>query len=123
MNNKESAQQFLRMAGSGKVREAYAKFIAEDFKHHNQYFAGDRQSLLQAMEDAHCHSPNKSVETIYAYEDGDVVITHSFVTRKNSDEKDIAVVHIFKFRNGKVVELWDVGQFLEKDSPNKNGPF
>jgi hypothetical protein len=32
------------------------------FIHHNQFFKGDRQSLLTAMQDASKTSPNKSVE-------------------------------------------------------------
>jgi len=35
----------------------------------------------------------------------------------------VAVVHIFRFENGKVVELWDLGQQMIKDSPNENGLF
>ncbi|XDD49268.1 hypothetical protein AB3N59_12705 [Leptospira sp. WS92.C1] len=43
--------------------------------------------------------------------------------RENPEEPDIAVVHIFRFEEEKIVELWDLGQFIVKDSPNKNGSF
>lgn len=36
---------------------------------------------------------------------------------------EIAVVHLFKFKDGKVVELWDLGQVIAPDSPNENGAF
>ena len=36
--NKESAVSFLKMASTGKVREAYSKFVGASFKHHNPYF-------------------------------------------------------------------------------------
>ena len=123
MDKKEMATTFLKLAGTGKVREAYEKFIAQDFIHHNQYFKGDRQSLLTAMEEAHKASPNKSIDIKYIYEDGETVITHSLVTRQEANAQNIAVVHIFRFENNKVVELWDLGQMLMKDSPNENGPF
>lgn len=55
-----------------------------------------------------------------AVEDGNTVITHSLVTKQN---QNIAVVHIFRFAGDKVVELWDLGQLIEKDSPNENGLF
>ncbi len=123
MQKKEMAISFLKMAGTGNVRAAYDQFISADFIHHNQYFKGDRQSLLLAMEDAAKKSPNKTIDIKHVYEDGDRVITHSLVQRDNPALPGIAVVHIFRFQNGKVVELWDLGQELLKDSPNENGPF
>jgi len=120
---KEIAVLFLKMAGGGNVREAYEKFVAPDFIHHNQYFKGDRASLMAAMEEAHKKSPNKSIDVKHVYESGDSVITHSRGTRKNAAEPDIAVVHIFRLKNGKVAELWDLGQPMMKDSPNENGMF
>src|SRR5207249_2966132 len=107
---KDAAVSFLKMAGGGNVREAYERFIAPDFIHHNQYFKGDRESLMIAMEEAAQKSPNKSVDIKHVYKAGETVITHSRVTRQNPAEPDIAVVHIFRFQNGRVVELWDVGQ-------------
>lgn len=123
MTKKESAISFLKMVGLGNVRAAYDKFVAPNFIHHNQYYKGDRHSLLLAMEEASKKNPNKSIEVKYAYEDADTVITHSLVTRQNLEEKNIAVVHIFRFENNLVSELWDIGQMIEKDSPNENGLF
>jgi predicted SnoaL-like aldol condensation-catalyzing enzyme len=122
-DRKELAAQFLKMAGTGAVRAAYQRFVSPSFIHHNAHFPGDRQSLLEAMEEAHGRSPNRSVEVKHAYQDGDVVITHSLVTRENPAEPAIAVVHIFRFEGEQVAELWDVGMLLPKDSPNENGPF
>ena len=121
MTNKERAVSFLKMAGSGDVQSAYDKFVAPAFVHHNQYFKGDRQSLLNAMKEASAKSPNKAVDVKYVYEDGKTVITHSLVTRQNPEEASIVVVHIFRFENGQIVELWDLGQPISKNSPNENG--
>ncbi len=123
MSNKELAISFLQMAATGNVKDAYEKFISPDFIHHNLYFKGDRQSLMAGMEEASQKMPNKSIEIKRVYEDGDTVITHSLVTRKKIDEQSIAVVHIFRFVNDRVVELWDLGQQIPKDSPNENGAF
>lgn len=123
MSQKESAASFLKMASAGKVREAYEKFIAPEFIHHNQYFKGDRESLMLAMEAAAQKSPNKSIEIKHAYDCGDTVVTHSHITRQNPAEPAIAVVHIFRFKNGRVTELWDLGQPMIEDSPNENGMF
>jgi len=123
MTRKESAVKFLTMASAGQVEDAYATFIAPEFLHHNPYFKGDRESLKSAMAEAHKTSPNKHFEVKRIFEDGDFVITHSLVVREKASDADVAVVHIFKFKGDRVVELWDLGQLLSKDSPNENGMF
>jgi predicted SnoaL-like aldol condensation-catalyzing enzyme len=120
MNRKQSAIDFLKLAGTGKVQEAYDKYIAPNFIHHNQYFKGDRQSLMTAMMEAHKSGPNKLIDTKFAIEEGDRVMTYSHVAKENLD---IAVTHIFLFQGDKVVELWDVGQVIDKKSPNEFGAF
>lgn len=122
MNQKEAATSFLKSVAAGKIREAYERFIAPDFIHHNQYFKGDRQSLMLAMEEASKMNPNKVFEIKKIYEDGSTVVTHSHI-RQKPEELGAAVVHIFRFSGDKVVELWDLGQALQKDSPNQYGPF
>lgn len=120
MDKKTIAQSFLQLAGLGEVKKAFEKHVAPDFTHHNQYFKGNRSALLDAMEEAHKTSPNKAIEIKQCFLDGDNVVTHSLVTKM---DMDIAVVHIFKFENNKIVELWDLGQIIDKNSPNENGLF
>ena len=123
MTHKEAAKSFLTMAGLGRVQEAYDRYVAPSFIHHNQYFKGDRQSLLTAMEEASKTQPNRSIQINRVYEDGDTVITHSLVTRQDPTAPKIAVVHIFRFEHDRIAELWDLGQPISKDSPNENGMF
>ncbi len=75
------------------------------------------------MAEAHEKSPNKLIDVKQVFEDGDFVITHSLVVRSSPSDPDIAVVHIFKFEGDRVIEAWDLGQLLSKDSPNENGAF
>ena len=82
-HRKETATSFLKMAGMGKVQEAYDRYVAPSFVHHNQFFKGDRQSLLMAMQEASNTSPNKTIEIKHVYEDDNTVITHSLVTRQD----------------------------------------
>ena len=120
MTNKEKAISFLTLAGTGMVQEAYDAYMSPDFIHHNQYFAGDRESLKVAMEEAHQNRPNTGIEVKKVYEEGLTVITHSHVVKT---DMEIAVVHIFRFEEGKIVELWDLGQVMDANSPNENGAF
>ncbi|WP_240906251.1 nuclear transport factor 2 family protein [Thermomonas sp. HDW16] len=122
MNHVEIATTFLRMCARGEVREAYARFVAADFVHHNAWFPGDRESLLLAMEQSAAAEPNKSFEPKQVIEGGDRVAVLSHLRRAQA-ELEYAVVHIVRFADGRIVELWDLGQEIPKDSPNALGMF
>ena len=47
---KKDAVSFLKLASSGMVSEAYARFVGEGFRHHNPFFEGSAESLQAAME-------------------------------------------------------------------------
>jgi predicted SnoaL-like aldol condensation-catalyzing enzyme len=121
-NNKDIAVTFLKMASSGNVREAYSKFVSPDFKHHNPFFEGSAQALAAGMEENARQNPNKVFEVKHAIAEGDLVAVHSLV-RQKPDDLGAAVVHIFRFQNGYIAELWDVGQPIPKESANRYGMF
>ena len=121
-SHKDMAVSFLRLAGSGKVREAYERCVAENFRHHNAYYRGDRESLMRAMEDNAAKNPNKVLDVKLALEDGSYVAVHSHV-RQHPQDRGAAVVHLFRFENDRIMELWDVGQALPPESPNQYGTF
>ncbi len=113
---------FLRLASSGKVREAFQKYVGPGFRHHNPYFQGDSESLIVAMEENAIKNPNKIFEMKRALQDGDMVAVHSRV-QQNPNDAGAAVIHIFRFDGNFISELWDVGQPVPEDSPNQNGMF
>lgn len=113
---------FLQMVASGEVREAYRRYIGPDFIHHNPYFRGDANSLMLAMEENAAKNPDKIFEVKCTIEEGNIVAVHSHVKQKQGDLGG-AVVHIFRFHNDLIVELWDVGQPIPDNSPNENGVF
>jgi hypothetical protein len=61
-SRKETAMAFLRLAASGKAREAFQSHVAPGFRHHNPFFRGDAQSLMIAMEENAAKNPNKVLE-------------------------------------------------------------
>jgi predicted SnoaL-like aldol condensation-catalyzing enzyme len=122
MKQKEAAISFMQMVAEGKVREAYDGFISPDFRHHNQFFNGDRRSLMVAMEENAQKHPNKTLEIKKILEDADTVMTLSHV-KQHPSELGGAVVHIFRFEKGKIAELWDLGQEIMANSANENGVF
>src|SRR5437868_8697532 len=122
LSNKEAAIDFLRMVVAKRIKEAYAKHVAPDFRHHNPYFGDSPAKLMAGMEEAHRANPDTTIDVKRAIAEGDLVAVHSHVTMKPGDP-GVAVVHLFRFRAGKVVELWDVGQPVPSDAVNKSGMF
>lgn len=123
MTKKEIATDFLKLASSGQPRKAFELYVSDHFKHHNAYFKGDRQTLMLAMEEAHKQTPNKVFEIQRALEDGNLVAVHSSVEQAGENGWVGAVIHIFRFDNEKIVELWDFGQSVPEEMINENGMF
>jgi predicted SnoaL-like aldol condensation-catalyzing enzyme len=121
-SNKDAAVSFLKLAVSGKVREAYSKFVAAGFRHHNPFFEGSAESLLAGMEENARQNPSKVLEVKRAIAEGELVAVHSHARPKPGD-LGAAVVHIFRFEKGRIVELWDLGQPVPEKSPNQYGMF
>lgn len=120
--HKKTAVAFLKLVISGKIREAYETYVSPEFRHHNPYFKGDRESLLRGMEENEQQFPNKAFEIKHILEDGDLVATHSRLQLK-PDMPEMAVLHLFRFEGDKVVEMWDVGQPAPPESQNESGLF
>lgn len=122
MTKKEIAQKFLKLASKGDSRTAFELFVADNFRHHNAFFKGDRNTLMTAMEDNAVKNPDKIFDIQRALEDGDLVAVHSRVQQTKTDSA-MAVIHIFRFENEKIAELWDFGQAVPADAVNENGMF
>jgi len=121
-SHSDTAVSFLHLVGTGKVREAYDRLVAPNFRHHNAFFRGDRESLMKAMEENARKNPYKVVDVKRALEDGDFVAVHSHI-RQHAQDRGAAAVHIFRFENDWIAELWDVGQAIPQDSSNEHGVF
>lgn len=121
-NKKDAAVAFLKLASSGHVNEAYSKFVGDGFRHHNPYFEGSAESLRAGMEENAQQNPDKALDVKRVIAEGDLVVVHAHVRHK-PDDLGAALVHIFRFENGRIVELWDLGQEVPEESPNQYGMF
>jgi predicted SnoaL-like aldol condensation-catalyzing enzyme len=120
--NRDRAVDFLQLAAAGHVDEAYTKYIAPDFVHHNPWFAADRATLAAGMADSARTEPNKSFQVQRVIGDGELIAVHSRLERVEAG-KLYGVVHILRFRGEWIVELWDIAQEAPAESPNALGMF
>jgi predicted SnoaL-like aldol condensation-catalyzing enzyme len=74
------------------------------------------------MLENHAKFPNKQIKIHHLLGEGDLVAAHSHIVL-SPGEPGIIAVHLFRFGGEKIVELWDCGQPLPPDSPNRDGAF
>lgn len=119
---KTIARDCLTMLVRGEIEEAYAKYFSPDFKHHNQYYAGDRESLKQAMLGDFKEKPEKQFTIHQIIEENNTVVTYSHITLQPG-ESGLTVVHIMRFDGNQIAEMWDVAQQINTNPVNENGAF
>jgi predicted SnoaL-like aldol condensation-catalyzing enzyme len=118
----QAAISFLTLVTTGKVREAFDAHVHPDFRHHNVHTKNGREELMNGMQESDDHFPHKTFSVKRLLEDGDTVAAHSSI-ELGGGMPPMAVVHIFRFRDGKIAEMWDIAQQIPPDSPNADGAF
>lgn len=123
MTNKQKdiAKAFLQGVVTDKVREVYELYTLPNFKHHNGFYSGDRESLLEGMLESNKVFPDKKLTIKLAVAEPPYVTLLSHV--QITEDKEAAVVHIYRFEGEKIAEMWDISQEVPENSPNENGIF
>ncbi len=121
-NHRQAAVQFLKLVVSGHIDEAYQKYVDMKGKHHNPFFPAGFPALQKAMKENHSQFPNKEINVKHVLADGDLVAVHSELVLTPGGDR-MSVVHVHRFQGNRIVELWDCGQQVPADSPNKDGAF
>ncbi|MCL2610056.1 MAG: ester cyclase [Defluviitaleaceae bacterium] len=123
MLEKEIVKEFMQGIVTDKVKEVYEKYVADDFKHHNAYYKSDKNSLMNGMIQSNEQFPNKklNIKKIVCELPEIVVFSHIQINEALS----LSAVHIFKFEQGKIKEMWDITQVIpeEDDIENELGLF
>ena len=119
---KQAAVQFQQLVVAGRIDEAYQKHVDLRGKHHNPFFPAGFPALKKAMIENHIQFPSKQFTVKNVLGDDDLVAVHSHIVLRPG-ETGIVAVHLFRFHGDKIVEMWDCGQPVPADSPNKDGAF
>ena len=124
---KNIIMEVLNLFGSSKFKEVLP-FFASDCKTHNPYISGGMDSLTDAMIVASKDMMGDSEAEFsvkHVMFDGDFIAAYTQLLNNKSKPEDggLRQVHIFRFREDKIVEYWDVTQELRSDMPNASGAF
>jgi predicted SnoaL-like aldol condensation-catalyzing enzyme len=120
--NKDRAAHFLELVIAGDIDTAYSTYVDLAGKHHNMYTLAGFDQLRVGMQNAETKTPHKRFEVKNVFNDGDKVAVHSHLIL-GADGRGMSVVHMFRFENEKIVEMWDVAQEIPVDLVNSDGPF
>jgi len=105
-----------------KVKEGFDKYVGDKYIQHNPIAPDGAAAAVEVLGKALVALPGWTYDFKHAYVDGDIVVLHSHVKMK-ADDRGMAVVDIFRFEKGKIVEHWDVVQPIPEKSANNNTMF
>ncbi|MEU6259638.1 nuclear transport factor 2 family protein [Streptomyces griseorubiginosus] len=121
--NKRVALAFIDLAfNKKKPQEAADRYIGATYTQHNPNFADGKAAFVSAVTDYTQQFPQLKEDVKRVAAEGDLVFVHTHETTTPTDLGS-AVVDIFRFKNGKIVEHWDVTQSVPETSANDNTMF
>ena len=104
--------------------EAANKYLSEEYIQHNPHVASGRAAFIEAFKDEFKNPENRKSKNIFkrTIAEGDLVVLHSHKIN-NPGDIGTAGIDIFRIKNGKITEHWDVNQKIPEKSKNSNTMF
>jgi predicted SnoaL-like aldol condensation-catalyzing enzyme len=121
--NKRLVTEFYELAiNQQKPAEAARKYIEFPYRQHNPEVVDGPDGFVQfisAMQEKH---PKLKVVISKVLADDDLVALHVHLTREASDP-GLAIAELFRLKNGKIIEHWDVVQPVPAKTASGNSMF
>jgi predicted SnoaL-like aldol condensation-catalyzing enzyme len=119
--NKKIVVEFYQKLFGDKDISVIDQYIVEDYIQHNPIAADGRQPLKDIAVKWIANQPKTKVDFQKVVADGDLVILH--IKSKSFTGKDMSLIDIFRLKNGKIVEHWDIMQEVPEKSANPHPMF
>jgi len=120
--NKELVYQLLQTTFNEKNVKAAAELLTDDYVQHNPNVPTGKEGFLRAIPGFYSKFPDLKWTLKKIWNEEDCVIVHShyqFAKKGNGS----AVVDIFRIKDGKIDEHWDVTQDIPDMVANTNTMF
>lgn len=100
------------------------KYLSEEYIQHNPHVASGRAAFIEAFKDEYKNPENRKSKNIFkrTIAEDDLVVLHSHKISKPGDV-GVAGIDIFRIKDGKITEHWDVNQKIPEKSKNSNTMF
>jgi len=119
--NKKLVVEFYRMVFvDKKVREGFEQYVVEGYIQHNPMVPTGREAAVKLLSERIRPESIADVKRVIA--EGDLVVLHVH-SRSNAQDRGRAIVDIFRVKDGKIVEHWDVIQPVPEQAANDNTMF
>ena len=94
----------------------------ETYTQHSPGFADGKKAFKDGITGFLKEFPESSAEIRHIGADGDLVFIHNHI-KLNARDRGQAAVDIFRVKDGKIVEHWDVIQDIPEKAENQNTMF
>ena len=129
--HKEAAVKFLSLIAAGETKDGLV-FFAPDCITHNPYTAGDMNALTDAMIAVQKQGSGGimkgstadfklAIKQVIA--EGDLVAVYTILAGSDPSVGGLRQIHLFRFKDDKIVEYWDITQMITENAPNAAGAF
>ena len=107
-----------------KPQQAAEAYISPtEYIQHNPGVADGRDAFIKFFVEFFKTHPDRQPSTIHrVVSEGDLVVLH-VESRRSKGDRPLAIVDIFRVKNNRIVEHWDVMQATPEASKNSNTMF
>ena len=109
-DNKRLVTEFYELAiNQQKPAEAARKYIDLPYRQHNPEVVDGPDGFIQFISEMQKKHPKLKAAISKALADDDLVALHVHLTREPNDP-GLAIAELFRLKDGKIIEHWDVVQ-------------
>ncbi|WP_055585438.1 nuclear transport factor 2 family protein [Streptacidiphilus griseoplanus] len=120
--HKQTVLAFYEAALNRKDFAAASELIGDRYVQHNPLIADGVEGFRDFLDSLRENFPDLRADVRRLFAEGDHVIAHVHGVRIPG-QRGTAIVDIFRFEGGRIVEHWDVMQPVPDDARNTNGMF
>ena len=120
--NKILVQNFWNAVFNEHKISVIDEIVDEKYIQHNPYFKDGRSAFKDGFSGFFKEFPDSSAQIKHIGADGDLVFIHNHI-KLNADDRGQAAMDIFRVKDGKIVEHWDIIQDIPEKSQNNNTMF
>jgi len=123
--NKKIVLEFEELAFNKKDLEKAAEHLADNLIQHNPQVPDGKEGFVQGMTYFFKENPNLKLDVKNVIATDNFVILHVWgdMDAKNPESPKMAIIDIFRLKDGKIAEHWDVLQTIPETANNSNGMF
>jgi predicted SnoaL-like aldol condensation-catalyzing enzyme len=120
--NKKIVVDFYQRLFGDKDITAIDDYLVENYIQHNPGVADGRQAIKDIAVKWLANQPKSKVDFQKIVADGDLVVLH-IKTKSFTSVRDASLIDIFRVKDGKIVEHWDIMQEVPEKAANAHPMF